>query len=182
MHASGGTRVTKRLGALLLALGLVLMVAAPAFANDLHQATPISFDSTAFPPGDGDCVGVQPGTVVWHFVHTDTSVTDLPSTLTAWFTDNNTAAITSQTVSGYVNGSSIVMYDVTTTTDVSLTSASDTIENADTGGLLNLSHICNGGPPPEVPEAPFSVLLVVTAAIVGVGFVGWKMRQAGTTA
>ena len=173
--------MTKRFGALFLALGLVLMVAAPAFANNLHQPTPISFDSTAFPPDDPvtECVGVQPGTVLWHFVHTPSSA-GLPSTLTASFSDNTTLAITSQTVNGYVNGSSpVVMYDVTTTTGVTLTSASDTIVDT---SLLNLSHICNGGPPPDVPEAPFSVLLVVTAAIVGVGFVGWKMRQAGTTA
>jgi hypothetical protein len=164
----------KRLAAILAALGLTLMVAAPAWANDLHQTLPIASDSSSFQGTAGDCVGVAPGTVLWHFVHTDTKSSDLGSKLTVTFSDGTT-----QIVNGYVNGNSIVMYDVTTTSGVSLLSASDSIIN---DGLLNLSHICNGGPVPVVPEAPFSALLVLTGGLAGLGFVGWRMRQNRTIA
>lgn len=165
----------RRLAALIAAMSMVLMVSAPVFANDLHQTPPITADDPAFQGTDTDCagLGLQPGQVLWHFVHTDTSSADLPSTLTATFTDAGTI-----TVDGYVNGSSIVMYDITTTTGTdTLLSASDTIDNAATGGLLNLSHICQGGPPPEVPEAPMSILLLLTGGLAGLAFVGWRMRR-----
>ena len=170
----------KRLAAIFAALGMTLLLAVPALANELHQTIPqggIPYDSAGYAPETGDCVGVAPGTVLWHFVHTDTTSGNLPSTLTVTFSNN-----TSQTVNGYTNGSSIVMYDVTTATGVSLLSAVDTIENTATGGLLNLSHICNSGPPPQVPEAPLTVLLVLTAGLTGLGFVGWRMRQNRTIA
>ena len=166
----------RRLAALAAALGLTLMLAAPALANTLHQDTPISPDDPSFQGTEEDCAGLnlQPGQFLWHFVHTGTSSADLPSTLTATFSGG-----ASITVDGYVNGSSIVMYDVTTTTaDGDLVSASDTITN---DGLLNLSHIC-GGPPPEVPEAPASVLLLLTGGLAGLAFVGWRMRRSATAA
>jgi len=162
----------RRLAALIAAVSMVLMISAPVFANDLHQTPPISADDPAFQGTDEDCSGLdlQPGQVLWHFVHTGTSSSDLPSTLTATFQDAGTV-----TVDGYVNGSSIVMYDITTVTGTdTLLSASDTITN---DGLLNLSHICQGGPPPDVPEAPMSVLLLLTAGLMGLGFVGWRMRR-----
>jgi hypothetical protein len=161
----------RRLAALVAALSMVLMIAAPAFANDLHQTPPITADDPAFQGTEEDCSGLdlQPGQVLWHFVHTDTTSADLPSTLTATFQDAGTV-----TVSGYVNGSSVVMYDITTVTGTdTLLSASDTIVN---GGLLNLSHICQGGPPPDVPEAPATALLLLTG-LAGVAFVGWRMRR-----
>jgi hypothetical protein len=164
----------KRLAAILAALGLTLLVAAPAWANDLHQTLPIASDSSSYQGTAGDCVGVAPGFVLWHFVHTDTKSSNLPSTLTVTFSDGS-----SQTVNGYVNGNSIVMYDVKTTTGLSLTKASDSISP---DGLLNLSHICNGGPVPVVPEAPFSALLVLAGGLAGLGFVGWRMRQNRTIA
>jgi hypothetical protein len=163
--------LVRRFAALLAATGLLLMVAAPAFANDLHQSTPISSDAAEFQGTDEDCAGLdlQPGEVLWHFVHTDTTAADLPSTLTLTFQNAGTVS-----VDGYVNGSSIVMYDYTTPTADTLLSASDDITN---NGLLNLSHICNGGPPPEIPEAPASVLLLLTAGLAGLAFVGWRMRR-----
>jgi len=165
----------RRLAALIAAFSLVLMISAPVYANDLHQTPPISADDAAFQGTDEDCAGLdlQPGEVLWHFVHTMTDGTDLPSTLTATFQDAGTI-----TVNGYSNGGGTaeVMYDITTTTGTdTLLSASDTITN---DGLLNLSHICQGGPPPDVPEAPASVLLLITAGLAGLAFFAWQKRRA----
>jgi hypothetical protein len=147
----------------ILASGLlVFAIAVPALANDLHQTVPQG-GIVAVQGTDEECgsTTVADGKILWHFVHTDTTSADLPSTLTATFSDGS-----SQTVNGYVNGNSIVMYDVTTVQGINLTGASDTIDNAATGGLLNLSHECLGGPPPEVPEAPIALLLPLAAIAV----------------
>jgi ABC-type glycerol-3-phosphate transport system substrate-binding protein len=164
----------RRLAALIAAASMVLMISAPVYANDLHQTPPITADDPAFQGDDTDCGGLTlaPGEVLWHFVHTGTDGTDLPSTLTATFQDAGTI-----TVNGYSNGngSAEVMYDITTTTGTdTLLSASDTIVD---GNLLNLSHICQGGPPPDVPEAPMSILLLITGGLAGLAFVGWRMRR-----
>lgn len=168
--------MSRRLAAILAAFAFTVMLAAPVLANELHNGA--GTNSEAIPAdlqGSGDdCTGVQAGTVLWHFVHTKTSSSDLPSTLTATFQNNTTLATFTDTVSGFVHGSSIVMYDITTTTNVTLISASDTIVN---DGLLNLSHVCNGGPPPITPEAPATVLLVLTAGLAGLGFLAWRLRR-----
>jgi hypothetical protein len=165
----------RRLAASIAALSMVLMISAPVFANQLHQTPPITADNAEFQSSECDGLNLAPGVVLWHFVHTGTDGTYLPSTLTATFQDAGTI-----TVAGYSNGngSAQVMYDITTTTGTdTLLSASDTIDNAISGGLLNLSHICQGGPPPDVPEAPMSVLLLVTGGLAGLAFVGWRMRR-----
>lgn len=168
----------RRLAAMLAVLGLALMVAAPALANDLHQPTPISWDDPAFQGSEEDCADADIGEdeVLWHFVHVGTSSADLPSTLTAEF---ETAGVV--TVSGYVNGDSIVMYDIITGQDT-LLSASDTIETDPMTEPLNLSHICPGGGEVIIPEAPASVLLVLTAGILGLAFLGFRMRRSVTVA
>jgi hypothetical protein len=167
----------RRTVALIATLSLMLLVAAPALANPLHQPTdpPIAWDDSQFQGDETECAGaeLEPGEVLWHFVHTMTTGDDLPSTLTATFSDGST-----QTVDGYVNGDSVVMYDVITG-QTSLVSASDTIVD---DGLLNLSHICAGGPPPEIPEAPASILLILTAAVAAAGFVVWQMRRSSAVA
>ena len=123
-----------------ISLSLVMTVGV-ALANDLNQDTGengISWDDPAFQGTEKDCAdaGLEPGQVLWHFIHTGTDSGDLPSELTAEFADAGT-----KTADGYVNGNSIVMYNIITGED-SLLSASDDIEN---DGNLNLSHICNGG-------------------------------------
>src|SRR6185436_4738440 len=123
-----------------ISLSLVMTVGV-ALANNLHQDTGengISWDDPAFQGTEKDCADadLEPGEVLWHFIHTGTDSGDLPSELTAEFADAGT-----QKADGYVNGNSIVMYNIITGED-SLLSASDDIEN---DGLLNLSHICNGG-------------------------------------
>ena len=116
-----------RIGALVAAAALTLTFAGTAFANDLHQDTPIV--GTEFKNTE---VGCDEG---WHFIHTDTSSADLPSELTVEFADAGVLK-----VAGYVNGNSVVMYDVTgADAGDTLLSASDDINN---DGLLNLSHVC----------------------------------------
>jgi hypothetical protein len=116
-----------RIGALVAAAALTLTFTGTAFANDLHQDTPIvgtDFDNTE--------VGCDEG---WHFIHTKTDSGDLPSEITVEFQDAGVLH-----VAGHVNGNSIVMYDVTgAEAGDTLLSASDDIENE---GLLNLSHVC----------------------------------------
>jgi hypothetical protein len=174
----------RRTAAVLAALSLVLLIAAPAFANDLHQFEDgqnpdgIASDNPEFQGDETECPEgtVDAGEVLWHFVHVGTDSSDLPSTLTATFADAGTV-----TVSGYVNGNSIVMYDIITGPDT-LLSASDTIITNPMTEPLNLSHICNGGPPPVIPEAPASILLVVTAGLAGLAFVTWRLRRSGAVA
>jgi len=133
--------------AITLSLALTMRV---ALANDLHQAgdTPISWDDPAFQGDEGECddANLDPGQVLWHFVHTGTDGGDLPSKLTAEFDGAGVVE-----VDGYSNGggNAIVMYDIITGED-SLLSASDDIQN---DGLLNLSHICSGGEEQSVAES-----------------------------
>src|SRR3954447_14998845 len=68
-----------RIGALVAAAALTLTFAGAAFANGLHQDTPIvgtQYSETTTGCAEG-----------WHFVHTGTGSADLPSELTAAFTD-----------------------------------------------------------------------------------------------
>lgn len=158
----------------LIASGLlVFAIAVPALANTLNQTPPIAWNDAGFQGVDDECDGtvVADGEVLWHFVHTMTDGSDLPSTLTVTFSDAS-----EQTVDGYSNGgeNAQVMYDVTMVQGVSLTGAEDTIVN---GGLLNLSHICAGGPPPEVPEAPVALLLPLMALFVLGGYLLIQRRR-----
>jgi hypothetical protein len=171
----------RRLVALMATLTLTLLFAAPALANDLAQTIPeggITWDASGFQGDETECADadLEPGEVLWHFVHTMTNGEDLPATLTVTFSDGTT-----QTVSGFTadfEGNSVVHYEVTSG-QTNLLSASDTINN---DGQLLLSHICSGGPPPEIPEAPASVLLVLMAAVGVAGFVFWQTRRNGAVA
>jgi hypothetical protein len=166
----------RRLGTILAALAMTLLLAAPAFANTVAQSN-ISSDNAGFQGGETQCAGLnlQPGQVLWHFVHVGTDGTDLPSTLTATFASAGTL-----TATGFVNGSSIVMYNIITPTADTFITGSDTITTDAQTEPLNLSHICNGGPPPEIPEAPASVLLILTAGL-GLGFLAWRRRSSQVT-
>jgi hypothetical protein len=59
------------------------------------------------------------------------------------------------------------------TTQTSLTGAFASGDD----GILNLSHICPGSPPPDIPEAPASVLLLGTAGIGVLGFFLLRQRR-----
>ena len=125
--------------AITMSLALTMRV---ALANDLHQADqlPISWDDPAFQGTADECdkADLDPGEVLWHFVHTGTDGNDLPATLDATFTDAG-----AKQADGYSNGggNAIVQYDIVTGKDT-LESASDSISD---DNLLNLSHICVGG-------------------------------------
>ena len=158
----------RRLAALTAAVGMVLTLALPAFAVDIHQTLPISSDYAAFQGSDEDCAGLdlQPGQVLWHFVLNQSATND--QTLTATF---STAGAITVSPSKVVD-SFTLHYDITTGTDT-LISAS----TSGNTGQLQLSHICNGGPPPEIPEAPASALLLITGGLAGLAFLGWRMRR-----
>lgn len=160
----------------LLASGmLVLMVAGAASANTLNQATPLDPRDHEGSAEQCDGVVVADGQVYLHFLQTGTDADDLPATLTVTFSDGS-----SQTVDGYVNGdNSVVMFDVYAAQGLDITGAVSTINN---DGNLVLSHSCFGGPPPEIPEAPFALILPLAA----IGVLGAKLlmsrRRAGSAA
>src|SRR3954466_8296060 len=64
----------RRVAAIAAALMLTMLVAAPAFANDLANGSNVPSNSSAYPPDNAsDCDGVQAGTGLFHFVHTGTA-------------------------------------------------------------------------------------------------------------
>jgi hypothetical protein len=152
---------------------MTFLLAVPALAVDIHQTLPITSDAAAFQGTADECtsLNLQPGQVDWHFVLNQSATND--QTLTATFsTFGSTTVSPDKVVDTYV-----LHYDIVTGPDT-LVSAS----TSGTTGQLQLSNICNGGPPPDVPEAPLSILLLVTAGLFGLGFVGWKMRRSETAA
>lgn len=167
-----GTRVIKRFGVILATLGLTLLVAAPALAVDINPAQIGTSSDSNF---TSDCTGLHAagvGQVDWHFVLNKSDTNN--QTLTATFLNAGTITVSPDKVTD----SYVLQYDI-------LTGSPDTLQSASTSGTtgqLELSSICNGGPPPIVPEAPFSALLVLTAGLTGLGFVGWRMRQNRTIA
>jgi hypothetical protein len=166
--------LTRRLAALVAALAMTLLISVPALAVDITNPVPISSDAAGFQGTAGECAefNVQPGQVVWHFILNQSSTYD--QTLTATFQTAGTI-----TVSPYkVLDSYVLHYKITTGSPDTLLSAS----TSGTTGNLQLSHICNGGPPPEIPEAPASVLLILTSGLAALGFVGLRMRRSRVAA
>jgi hypothetical protein len=168
----------RRLSAIFAALAMTLLLTAPAFADTVFQ-TNISSDNAGFQGTEEECAGLnlQPGQVLWHFIHVGTDGSDLSSTLSATFAEDGL-----RTASGYSNGGGTapVMYDIITPTADTFVTGSDTLTTNPQTEHLNLSHICNGGPPPDVPEAPASVLLILTAGL-GLGFLAWRRRSSQVT-
>jgi hypothetical protein len=167
----GGPRVIKRLTAAIAAFGLTLMLVAPALAVEINQKLPIS--SADFGVNTtGACHGSPTQDQLdWHFVLNQSDTND--QTLTVTFQLAGTITVSpDQIVDKYV-----LHYDVYTTGADTLLAAST---SGDTGMLL-LSDIC-GNPPPVIPEAPFSSLLVLTGGLAALGFVAWRMRRNAATA
>jgi hypothetical protein len=170
-------RLVRRLAALAAALGMTLMLAAPALAVEASNIPVggVPSDSTEFAGSDTDCAGVQAGTVLYHFVITNT--TSNTQTLTATFENADPQTVSPTKFAEHdSSGVYTVQYDVTVPSPDTLLSAS----TSGTDGQLVLSHVCDGGPGQEVPEAPASVLLVLTAGLIGLGFAGWKMRRSAS--
>ena len=121
-------------------------------------------------PGDAPASG----TVLWHFVaHTTTA----DFTMDATFADGTVKVdmAPTKTVDTYE-----LHWDVTTSL-TTLNSASITGSGTVNAGGFNLSHVCPN-PGEEIPEAPASALLLASAAILGLGFVGWRMRRSSVSA
>jgi hypothetical protein len=165
--------VVKRFAASLGALGLMLLIAAPALAVDLNQHLPISSDDAGYQGTETECADadLEAGQVLWHFVINQSSTNNQTITLTFANAGTDTYSPT-KVVDTY-----LLQYDVYTSSGDTLTAAT----SSGNDGTFVLSHICNGGPPPEVPEAPASALLLLTAAL-SLGFVGWRMRRSETGA
>jgi hypothetical protein len=168
---TGDTRVIKRLAAALAAFALTLMFVGPALAVEITNPLPIS--SADFGVNtDGNCHGTPTQDQLdWHFVLNQSATND--QTLTVTFQNAGTITVSpDQVVDTYV-----LHYDVYTTGADTLLSAST---SGDTG-MLQLSDIC-GNPPPVIPEAPASALLVLTAGLAAFGFVAWRMRKSTVAA
>jgi hypothetical protein len=157
----------------LLASGLlVFAIAVPALASTpLHQTGTIAFGDA--PQGE-DCPTVEDGLVLWHFVLTGTTALN-SGDLTAVFVDSD--GVEHTIVAQPSDGSSgpVTMWDITTSQDWSLV-GDKTFTDAD-GDLLNLSHVCPGGPPPEVPEAPLALLLPLMALVTFGGYLLINRRR-----
>jgi hypothetical protein len=161
--------MVRRLAALMAALGMTLLLSAPAFAVEITQDLPISSDSAEFQGSETECAeaDVEAGQVLWHFIINQSSTDDQTITLT--FENAGTATYSPDKVVDTF----VLHYDVITGSPDTLLSAS----SSGNDGIFNLSHICDGGPPPEIPEAPASVLLILTAGFAGLAFLGLRYRR-----
>ena len=135
--------MVRRLAALMAALGMTLLLSAPAFAVEIGNDLPIPSDSAEFQGSEEECAeaDVEAGQVLWHFIINNSSTDD--QTLTVTF--QNAGTMTQgpdKVVDAYV-----LHYNFTTGSPDTLLSASSSGD-----GNLRLSHICDGGPPPEIPE------------------------------
>lgn len=168
--------MARRLAAAVAALGLSMLLVAPALATvPLHQTPPIDWNDVTFQGTAEDCAdtNLDPGQVLWHFVLANTS--DPNVTLTATFGDAsaNVVNLSSTKVTDHY----VVMWEVITG-ETSLTGASSSAND----GILNLSHICAGSPPPEIPEAPASALLMLSAGVGLLALFRMRQRRSGSVA
>jgi hypothetical protein len=159
--------MVRRIAALLAATGLILMVAAPAWAVPLTNPLPIAWDDPEF-QGD-NCPDLDPGVVVWHFVINQSSTPTQSLTLMFENAGLVTVAGPDKVVDQYV-----LHFFVTT--------GEDTLQTAESSGdgVFVLSDICSGGPGEIIPEAPASVLLMVSAGLAGLGYLAWRRRSYAT--
>jgi hypothetical protein len=152
---SGLIRGLSTIAALIAAMALVLAVAAPAMANDGKQ-TNIAWNDVNFQGDEGECADadLDPGEVLWHFIQTGVN-TD---------SGNLTAVFASGAVGPVANSSSpgtTLHWTIITGETTLISFSSDVVSD----GNLVLSHICAGGPPPDVPEAPIALLLPALAIV-----------------
>lgn len=169
--------MVRRLAALFAAMSLSLLLVSPALANvPLHQDVPIDWNDAGSQGSEDECEGVvlEPGEVLWHFVLTQAENND--ETLTATFADAsfNVAGMLPTKIAPDTDMADhwVLHWDIVTTQ----TTLNSAFASGD-AGILNLSHICPGSPPPEIPEAPASVLLVGTAGLGLLGFYLLRQRR-----
>ncbi len=168
--------MVRRFAAVLAAFALSAFTVGVALAvtEPLHQGTPIAWND---PGVEVECEAgdnVPSGMVLWHFVaHTTTS----DFTMDAAFADGT---IVNDKAPDKVVNSFQLHWDVTTSL-TTLNSASITGSGTVGEGGFNLSHVCPN-PGEVIPEAPASALLIASAAIIGMGFIGWRMRRPSVAA
>lgn len=169
--------MVRRLAAMLAAMSLSLLLVSPALANvPLNQDVPIDWNDAGSQGSEDECADVvlEPGEVLWHFVLVQSTTND--ETLTATFADDvfNVTNMPPTKIAPDTDLADhwVLHWDIVTT-QTTLTSA---FASGDSG-ILNLSHICPGSPPPEIPEAPASVLLVGTAGLGLLGFYLLRQRR-----
>lgn len=176
--------MVRRMAALLAALTLTLLAVTPAFATvPLHQGGDIDWNDAEFQGDEDECEGVvlEPGEVLWHFVlvHAETN----EETLTLDFEDDAydvTGMSPTQISPDNDMADHYVLHWTVITSQTTLVSAESTGDPA--VSQLNLSHICAGTPPPEIPEAPASALLLAAGAVGILGFFALRQRRAGSLA
>jgi len=161
----------RRLAAVPAALMLLVLTASLALGATvtLHQDTPIDWnDPSVEVECDPERAAVPSGMVEWHFV---VKATHDDYTLDLEFGDSSydvTGLTWEKSVDDYL------MHFYYTTTLTSLESATAT--GSGTVQQFNLSHVCPN-PGEEIPEAPMSVLLIASAAVLGGGFLLLKRRE-----
>jgi hypothetical protein len=152
---SGLIQGLSSIAALIAAMALVLALAAPAMAND-GQQTNVAWNDVNFQGDEGECADadLDPGQVLWHFVQTGVSTDS--GNLTAVFASGAVGP-----VANYASPGSTLHWNIITGETTLISFSSDVVSD----GNLVLSHICNGGPPPEIPEAPIALMLPVIAVL-----------------
>jgi hypothetical protein len=171
----------RRLGVVFAVLALVALTVTPAFAATINQdqVPTTAAEWTAANPDKSaeecsDPANVPPeGMARWHFI-LNGATTGQTVTLTAQFEDGDGNPVTLTDVGDEADASGTYHFDIDTPDDYTLINA--TTNEVGPSLNLNLSHVCLGGPPVIIPEAPASILLVLTAALVGV----WFLRRQST--
>ena len=170
--------MVRRLAATIAALALSILAVTPALATvPLHQGDNIDWNDAEFQGTADECAGVvlEPGQVLWHFVLVGAESTD--ETLFADFTGTEfdvTALPPTQVSPDNETAGHWVLHWTIITDEVTLIHAEATGD----AGQLNLSHICPGTPPPVIPEAPASALLLVAGSLGILGFFVLRQRRA----
>jgi hypothetical protein len=179
----------RRTAAVLAAFGLVLLIAAPVFASNTYTLNQFlddrNPDGIAWDNFQVDCEGVAPeaGQVAWVFVAHVTSGDPDSFLLTATFEDAS-GNVVDQPPEQPIPDSEphwIVYTSLTTLTDATITGDGTIQEQDATSNSFELSHVCPN-PGNEIPEAPMSALLMVSAGLLGLAFVGWRMRRSSVSA
>jgi hypothetical protein len=170
--------MVRRLVAMVAALALSLLMVAPAFADTLDVGPDgIDWNDAGKQGTEDECADVpitlEEGQVAWHFIVNQSSTND--ATLTATFADatyNVTNMPPTQVSPDKDMAEHYTLHYYVYTNQTTLLSASSTGD-----GNLQLSHICAGSPPPEIPEAPATVLLFGAGAIGLLGFFALRQRR-----
>ena len=174
--------MVRKFAAMFAALGLSVLLVSPALAfMNLHQTPPIDWNDADSQGDAEECAdaNLEPGQVLWHFILSKSDSND--PTMSATFADAS-FNVTNMPPTKFSPDNDTadhwtVHWDIITT-QTTLLSAS----TSGTGNEFNLSHICAGPPPPDIPEAPASALLLLTGAVALIGFFRLRQRRSGALA